>query len=184
MDQAQTVTAYQCDDSGVYVAPIEIHADPLEPGRYLIPRGATEVAPPALQPLQAPRWNGTGWEAIPDFRGVKYWAPNGEEKVVQVAGELVPEGALLSPPASAPMPSVPVVVTRLQAKAALLQAGLLDAANAHFAQAAADPMARLAWAEATTFERDSRLVAATAAALNLSSAQVDDLFRTASEINL
>lgn len=87
-------------------------------------------------------------------------------------------------PCTPPVPSVPQSVTRLQAKAALLQAGLLDAANAHFAQAGADPLARLAWAEATTFERDSRLVAATAAALNLSSAQVDDLFRTASEINL
>lgn len=96
------------------------------------------------------------------------------------------EGGHFSRPApDAPAsPSVPQSVTRLQAKAALLQAGLLDAANAHFAQAGADPLARLAWAEATTFERDSRLVAATATALNLSSAQLDDLFRTAATIEV
>lgn len=75
-------------------------------------------------------------------------------------------------------------VTSLQAKAALLQAGLLDMAEAHFAQPTIDPLARLAWAEATTFERDSRLVAATAAALGLTPNQVDDLFRNADRIRV
>lgn len=44
----QTITVHQCNDSGVYVATIDAYMDPREPGRYLIPRGATDVAPPAL----------------------------------------------------------------------------------------------------------------------------------------
>ena len=53
-----------------------------------------------------------------------------------------------------PPPVVPSSVTPFQAKAALLQAGLLDAVLA--AIAAAPRITQLAWAEATEFRRKDR----------------------------
>ena len=73
-----------------------------------------------------------------------------------------------------------MVVSRFQAKAALLQAGLLDPVEA--ALAGADPVARLAWAEAVEFRRLSPTIATLAASLGLSEAQLDDLFRAAGAI--
>ena len=73
-----------------------------------------------------------------------------------------------------------MVASRFQAKAALMQAGLLDAAEA--AIAASDTLTRLAWAEAVEYRRDSPAIASIAAALGLTDAQVDDLFRAAMQI--
>lgn len=75
---------------------------------------------------------------------------------------------------------VPYSVTPFQAKAALLQAGLLDTVKA--AIAAASPIAQLAWSDATEFTRDSPTIAALSAQLGLSSAQVDALFVAAAAI--
>lgn len=75
---------------------------------------------------------------------------------------------------------VPLSVTPFQAKAALLQAGLLDAVQATIA--AASPIAQLAWSDATAFTRDSPTIAALSAQLGLSSAQVDALFIAAASI--
>lgn len=75
---------------------------------------------------------------------------------------------------------VPQSVSRAQAKIALNRAGLLDQVNAIVA--AADIETQLAWNEALTFERSSPTVAKLAAALNLSSDQLDALFITAAGI--
>lgn len=89
--------------------------------------------------------------------------------------------AAMSPP---PPPSaVPQVISRFQARAALLQAGLLDAVTAQI-EASPDPMARLAWAEAVEFKRSSPLLNGLADALGLTSEQVDDLFRQGARIEV
>jgi hypothetical protein len=75
---------------------------------------------------------------------------------------------------------VPDSVTPFQAKAALLQAGLLDAVLA--AIAAAPRISQLAWAEATEFRRNSPTVLSLASTLGLTGAQLDDLFRAAKGI--
>lgn len=75
---------------------------------------------------------------------------------------------------------IPFSVTPFQAKAAILQAGLLPAVEA--ALAAASPIAQLAWSDATEFTRDSPTIAALAAQLGLTDAQVDDLFIAASQV--
>lgn len=72
---------------------------------------------------------------------------------------------------------VPESVTPLQARRALLGAGLLSAVQT--AANAADDETRLAWEYSSTVERDSPFVAKLALALGLSDAQVDDLFRQA-----
>lgn len=77
---------------------------------------------------------------------------------------------------------VPTSVSRFQAQAALLQAGLLDQVKAYFADPNTDPVHKLAWSEAQDFQRDSPALAAGAAALGITGSQLDDLFRTASSI--
>ncbi len=73
-----------------------------------------------------------------------------------------------------------MVVSRFQAMAALMDAGLLSSVNT--ALAGAGPLAQLAWAEATEFRRNSPTIAGLAAGLGLSDTQVDDLFRAAALI--
>ena len=75
---------------------------------------------------------------------------------------------------------VPQLVSRFQAKGALMQAGLLAQVEAAVAQA--DPFIQLAWAEAKDFRRDSPAIASISAGLGLTDEQVDDLFRAAALI--
>jgi hypothetical protein len=79
-----------------------------------------------------------------------------------------------------PPAPVPASVTPFQAKAALLNAGLLDPVLA--AIAAAPRITQLAWAEATEFRRTSPTVLMLAGALGLTSTQLDDLFKAAKGI--
>lgn len=76
------------------------------------------------------------------------------------------------------MPAPPV--SRFQARMALRQAGLFDAAEAACVAAGGDAL--LAWNEALEWRRDSPMVAYLAGNLGLSSAEVDSLFMTAGSI--
>jgi hypothetical protein len=78
-------------------------------------------------------------------------------------------------------PTVPVSVTRFQARAALYMANLLDDVDAAVA-ASGNVLAQLAWADAQAFERSSPTIAAMAAAVGLSAAEVDALFIAADQI--
>lgn len=79
------------------------------------------------------------------------------------------------------MPSpVPQIVTRRQAKRALLAAGLLSTVETAVSGASAE--VQIDWADALEFRRDNPTIAALAAALGLTSAQVDDLFRAAATL--
>ena|SRR5690554_764720 len=71
-------------------------------------------------------------------------------------------------------------VTRYQAKAALMQAGLLETVEQAIA-ATDDPLITLAWAEAG-FERMSPLIAEMKTAIGLTDEQVDELFLAAAEV--
>jgi len=73
-----------------------------------------------------------------------------------------------------------MTVSRFQALAALLNAGLLSQVNVALADAG--PLAQLAWAEATEFRRNSPTIAGLAAGLGLTDTEVDDLFRAAALI--
>ena len=72
--------------------------------------------------------------------------------------------------------------SRMQARIALHQAGLLGAVEAAVAEA--DPVVQIAWADATEFRRDSPTIAALAAALDppLTDEQLDDLFEQAMQV--
>lgn len=84
-----------------------------------------------------------------------------------------------------PLPSsVPQSVTPFQAKAALLQSGLLDDVEALIANPATDPLVKLAWNTALAFERESPSILGIANALGWSDSDLDTLFVTASEIKV
>jgi len=68
-------------------------------------------------------------------------------------------------------------VSRFQAMAALLDAGLLSKVNTALADAG--PLAQLAWAEATEFHRNSPTIAGLADGMGLTESQLDYLFRAA-----
>lgn len=76
----------------------------------------------------------------------------------------------------------PVSVSRFQALAALLQAGLLDAVAAWANDPGTDPLHKLAFETATEFSRTSPTLAAGAAALGWSEQQLDALFDAAMQI--
>lgn len=76
---------------------------------------------------------------------------------------------------------IPQEVSAYQARAALLDAGLLTAIEAYFNDPTTDPKQALAWHNATTFSRNSPTLAAAAMKFNLSSDQLDALFIAAAK---
>lgn len=72
--------------------------------------------------------------------------------------------------------AVPDFVSRYQARAALLNAGLLEQVEAHFATLPDSSLDRLAWQEAPTVQRHSAALLSAANALGLTSEQVDNFF--------
>lgn len=73
-----------------------------------------------------------------------------------------------------------MAISRFQARAALMDAGLL--ADVELAIANADPIVQLAWAEAVEFRRTSSTILAMANAMGLTDEQLDNLFIAASAI--
>ena len=116
-------------------------------------------------------------------------APNAGLSPQQIAAKDAPSGATWEIVDTIPPPDPTetlareregMVCSRFQAKAALLQAGLLDQVEAVLAEA--DPVAKLAWADAVEFRRNSPTIAALAKSVDMTDEQVDDLFRAAMEI--
>lgn len=83
--------------------------------------------------------------------------------------------------AAAPaVPAVPAAVTPLQARKALLAAGLLDDVAAYVALQ--DQETHLAWDYASEVRRDNVLIIAAAGVLGWTDAQLDQLFVSASSL--
>lgn len=85
----------------------------------------------------------------------------------------------VAPPAASPRP-VPPVIPAWKGKAALREAGLLEAVEV--AVAAAGGRVQDAWTGASEWSRDSDFLLSLAAALGLSGQQVSDLFQSADAI--
>lgn len=114
-------------------------------------------------------------EAEAGFAAAQGWIPAGGARI----GDAWDGSAFTSPPA-APAP-VPSSVTMRQARLALLGAGLLDDVTTAI-NAMSEPAktaATIEWEYSNELQRDHALVAVLGAALGLTGAQVDDLFRAA-----
>jgi len=104
-----------------------------------------------------------------------YMLPIGSVSITEAEAETIRAANIQSP-------AVPQRVTRFQAKAALLGAGLLAQVDAYMALPDTPMVTKLAWTETQDFERGSPTVAGLSALLGLTSEQVDALFITASGI--
>lgn len=114
-----------------------------------------------------------------DPANIPDWCEDWPECEIAGPGWAYVDGEFL-PPAAPPL-SVPEEVSRFQARAALLNAGLLGQADAVVA-ASGNALLQLAWTDAVSFKRNSPGIAALAPALGLDDAALDDLFRAAAEI--
>lgn len=120
-----------------------------------------------------------------------YKAPNNSLHFIddESFAHLLPPGCVKITDAEAealrpvPVPVVPPVVSRFQARAALMLAGLLDDVEALMAAPDTPALAKLAWADAQEFERQSPTIAALAGAVGLTEQDIDALFITAAGIN-
>ena len=95
------------------------------------------------------------------------------------------DGTALTPPPTMPVP-VPSEVSNAQAREALIRSGIsIASVNAALA-AIPDPVERevavTQWEYRATIRRDAELVTSMAGAMNLTPAQVDDLFRLAATL--
>lgn len=78
---------------------------------------------------------------------------------------------------------IPQSVSRFQARAALHLSGLLETVEAMMAAPETPALAKLAWADAQEFKRNSPTVLSLSASLGLTEAQLDALFTTAAGID-
>ena len=86
-------------------------------------------------------------------------------------------------PYIAPPPPIPQSVTRFQALAVLAAGGYLDTVRTYINTLDQNNVQRLAWENATDWERTSPTLNALAQMLNLTSTEVDDLFVAASQVS-
>jgi hypothetical protein len=112
----------------------------------------------------------------------EYWVPNAIGNIDWDAYQVWVAVGNTPDPAPTPPVLIPAVVTRYQARAALLQAGLLSQVNAYFDGLGDDDMGKLAWLEAPTVERNSPALIAAAHALGLSDGAIDQLFIAAAAV--
>jgi len=148
----------QLDANGYFVGPTTADRSPRNPDVWLLPGGAVDAAPPE----------------IPDGK-VALWQ-NGTWAFVNPPGESQQE--------TPPVDGVPQVVTRAQAKAALAQAGLLDAVQTIMDDPETPILYRIAWNDAQEFRRTSPTLAALAVLMSLSEQDLDNLFTVAAGIEL
>jgi len=93
----------------------------------------------------------------------------------------LPEGTVIDAYV-APPPPIPSSVTRFQALATLSAGGYLDTVHAYIDTLPRSNITRLAFENATDWERASPTVNALATMLGLTDAQIDELFIAAAEV--
>lgn len=153
-------------ETGAFLGEGTADESPLEPGVFLIPRGAVAGPHPGTPPEgHYMRLINGVWEAwiIP--------ATPEEPTVPQkTEAEILTEWREST------------VVSRFQARAALHLAGLLEQVETYMSSPDTPILSKLAWQDAQEFRRMSPTVLALAAMLGLSEEALDKLFMDAKEI--
>jgi len=101
---------------------------------------------------------------------------------MSMLASVLPEGTVIDAYV-APPPPIPSSVTRFQALATLAAGGWLDVVHTYIDALPRSNVQRLAFENATDWERSSPTVNALAQMLGLSDAQVDELFIAASQVS-
>lgn len=146
----------QLDADGYFVGVTTADESPLEPGVFLLPWGAIEVAAPEIPAGKRAKWLGNSWV------------------LEDVPSDVAPE----------PEPQEPgpiTQVTRRQARLALLAAGKLDQLEAYIA-AVEDPVEQKRLQieyETDTWERSNPTLQAAWATMGGTEAELDELFTLA-----
>jgi hypothetical protein len=112
---------------------------------------------------------------------VQVFDEDGISRMSMIASAL-PEGAVVEPYVPQP-PPIPQSVTRFQALAVLAAGGYLDTVRTYINTLDQNNVQRLAWENAADWERSSPTLNALAQMLNLTDAQVDELFIAASQVS-
>lgn len=154
---------YQTDAEGFFTGPVQADPSPLEPGVWLIPGGCVDVEPPALSEGQRAQWANGAWVVIDP-------PPEPEPEP-----EPTPEELLAAERAQ-------MRCSPLQGRLALAAAGLLP--QVETAVAAADQTTQVAWEYAVEWKRTSPMISTMAAAVGMTETQIDDLFRSAMQIEV
>lgn len=129
--------------------------------------------------MKNPRYaNEQGGILVEQNNGRDLYIDSGDLYQSILSGDYGPISEYTAPPQ--PSVSVPPVVSRFQARAALYQAGVLSAAET--AIQGADMVSQIAWEDAQEFRRTSPLVSDIAQQIGLSESELDDLFIQAAQI--
>jgi hypothetical protein len=185
-----------------FIGAIEARESPLQEGVYLIPANVSEVPPPGTGEHEVGVYDPADalWLIKPDYRGTVFYSTvDGREVKVTEIGALADVRPPDSTPNPMPTPSAgqktvwsgthwvfedlppPASVPARGARLALEEAGYLDAVEAALAAmpGSEGTKARIEWEYATDYQRDNPLIGKLAAALQLSDATLDTLFRRA-----
>jgi hypothetical protein len=171
-------TVSQLDAAGYFVGITDADESPLEPGVWIIPGGAVDVAPPLVPQGQRARWNGA-WALEPLPVAPPPAAP--ESSFVPIPDPeppVIPEPPPQPEPEPLP-PGPPMRVTRRQARQALLLSGnlgLVQPAINAIPDATQRGLMQIEWDDAQDFERNRPSLVAIGGAIGLDAAGIDALF--------
>lgn len=104
----EKVRVAQVDGDGVLLPEVDVYAEPnpFNPGELLYPAGTRAKPVPPLLSNQAARTTGpdvhAAWEVVDDYRGLKYWTPDGTEVHISQVGITPPSSAHYSKPPPTP----------------------------------------------------------------------------------
>ncbi|MDW9473478.1 hypothetical protein CN100_01190 [Sinorhizobium meliloti] len=149
-----SLTVYNYNPSTFeYTGSSEADESPLEPGVYLIPAYATEIAPPEFIPGHIFKWAGSAWvaEAIPSQPSIHMPALSAR----QIRLGLVSNGFALAQ-VTASIDAMPEGVEK--------------------------ETAQIEWEYATTFDRTHPLIAMVGGVLGLSDEQIDTMWAAAEDL--
>jgi hypothetical protein len=106
--------------TGEYTGQEHADADPLQPGKFLVPANSTPSEPPEAGERECAVFSGDRWSLAPDWRGHTYWLADGSRHEISELGVEPPADAL----DEAPPESLENLADR---KRAAIEAGLASA---------------------------------------------------------
>ncbi len=89
----------QLDSQGHYLGQVYADPDPMEKGHWLIPAYCIDQPQPESKTGLTPKWDGKGWQYVPNHFGKKaYRTADGQPVVIEAIGNLPADLTLDEPP--------------------------------------------------------------------------------------